>query len=157
MRIIIFLLIFFGSCQLNAQKPFEKNMAYAEIFGNGLILSANYERQLSAKPGLGLHLGLGLGGEKPAIPMGITYLMDIGKQRSFIETGLGVCLAERDVLDDTFAQPPTNTYQPAFIPSAGYRHHTRYGLMWKLIYSPFFSKERSEWVYFGVAAGWRFL
>lgn len=156
MRITLLLLAFFGSCQLFGQNSAKKNMAYAEVFGNGLLLSANYERQLSDKPGFGLHLGIGLGGNKPAIPLGMVYLVDLKKEKSFIETGMGVCFAERDFLDDSFAKPLTNEYQAAYIPSLGYRHHSRSGLMWKLIYSPFFSKERSEWLFFGGAVGWRF-
>lgn len=142
--------------QVQAQTKFKKHTIYAEVLGNGVVLSANYELQLSNKPGFGIHAGIGLGGVKPAIPLGMTYLIKIGKQKSFIETGIGITLGEKDLWDDNITQLTSNPYQPAFIPSVGYRHHTTYGLMWKLTYSPFFNKENNEPAFFGVSVGWRF-
>ena len=55
----------------------------------------NYEKQLSDKPGFGLHFGVGLAGDKPSFPFGAKYLFQLGKQRSFLEIGAGVILMER--------------------------------------------------------------
>lgn len=151
---IITLLIILNNVQ--AQKAFRRNTAYAELLGNGPVLSVNYELQTCNKPGWGIHAGIGLGGYKPAIPLGVIYLVNLGKQKSFLETGLGVTLAEEDVWSTKQVNTDANPYQPAFIPSVGYRHHTPYGLMWKFIYSPFFHKKRSEWKFFGASVGWRF-
>jgi hypothetical protein len=152
----IFILALVITTQLLAQKSFKRNTAYAEILGNGMRLSANYEYQLSSKPGFGLHIGIGLGGYNPAIPFGVKYLIDLGNKKSFVETGTGVTLAERGMWDEKQQNQDRNPYQPGFIPSVGYRHHTHYGLMWKLIYSPFVTKGRKEWNFWGVAIGWRF-
>ena len=152
----IFIVAVITVTQLQAQKSFKRNTAYAEILGNGMMISANYEYQLGSNPGFGLHIGIGLGGDKPAVPLGVKYLIDLGNKKSFIETGLGVTFAERGMWDEKLQNQNTNPYQPGFIPSIGYRHNTSYGLMWKLIYSPFFNKERSEWKFGGIAIGWRF-
>lgn len=156
MKKIVIALLLITALQAQGQKIFKKHSVYAEVLGNGIKLSANYELQLADKPGFGIRSGIGLGGAMPAIPLGVVYLVDIGKQRSFIETGLGITLAEKDLWVDNKSPLPSNPYQVAFIPSVGYRHHTTFGLMWKTIYSPFFNKENNEPGFFGAAVGWRF-
>lgn len=159
MRKILLITIFiFTASQLPAQKSFQKNTLYAEIMGSGVVLSANYERQLSDEPGFGLYIGAGLGGDKPAIPLGAKYLYDIGgKRKSFIETGAGIVLAEEDVWDDSPipVQKDKNPYKVAFVPCIGYRHHTPYGLMWRINYTPVFSSYRNIPLFGGVSIGWR--
>lgn len=156
MRKVFILLLMIAAIQLQAQKTFKQHSAYAEILGNGGVLSVNYELQLKKKAGFGIHVGIGLGGDKPAIPLGVKYLIAIGGQKSFLETGAGFTLAEREFWVERINRLPYNPYQIAWIPSIGYRHHTNYGLMWKLIYSPFFHKDRKELLFFGAAIGWRF-
>ncbi len=156
MRKAFIILLMITATKLQAQKTFKQHSAYIEILGNSGLLSVNYELQLNKNPGFGMHAGIGLGGDKPAIPLGVTYLFQIGGQKSFLETGAGVTLAEREFWVERINRLPDNPYQIAWIPSIGYRHHTNYGLMWKLIYSPFFHKERTELLFFGAAIGWRF-
>jgi hypothetical protein len=140
----------------NSPKAFQKKYFYSEIAGNGLVLSANYERQLGNKPGLGLHIGAGLGGYKPAIPAGVNYLFGLGKHKSFIEAGAGVVFVEKDLWDDKNNIPDAdNSYKAGFTPTIGFRHHTAYGLMWRINYTPVFSKYRNLPVYAGISLGWR--
>lgn len=156
-RAILLLPLLLGILQLSAQNSFQQNTAYLEILGNGGLLSINYERQLNKQPGFGVHAGIGLGGNKPVIPLGITYLLKTRKSKSFIETGLGLTLGEKYFwISKLFNGAGANPYLAAFVPSVGYRHYTKYGLMWKLIYSPFFSPDRTELAFGGVAIGWRF-
>ncbi len=142
-------------CQLSAQKSFKRNTAYFEMLGNGLVLSLSYERQLSNKPGFGLHAGVGLAGEKPSFPVGVKYLFDLGRERSFLEVGAGVTLAEQDMWEENLNQPKADPYKAGFIPSVGYRHHAPKGFMWRVNYTPVFNKYRNELFYFGVSLGWR--
>jgi hypothetical protein len=137
-----------------SQTTFKKDLFYAELAGNGLVLSANYEKQILTKPGLGLHIGIGLGGDLPMIPTGVVYLFPLKKSNSFIEAGAGVTLAEENLLDDNLFIIST-AYRPVYIPSIGLRHHTHYGLMWKLIYSPAFSKSKTVPLFGGFSLGWR--
>jgi hypothetical protein len=145
-----------ATIQLAAQKPFKKNTFYAEILGNGMVLSINYERQLKNKPGLGYYLGIGLGGVKPAIPFGAKYLIDLKNHKSFIEAGAGITLGERDLwIERDIGSTVKNSYKPGFIPSIGYRHHTPYGFMWRVNYTPVFSGFRNIPLFFGLSLGWR--
>ena len=82
-KIFFFVAAIFAACQLPAQKCSKRNTGYFEIGGNGLVLSLNYERQITSKPGLGLHAGVGLAGDKPSFPLGAKSLLDLSKQRSF--------------------------------------------------------------------------
>lgn len=139
-----------------AQTRFRSNTFYSELAGNGLVLSLNYEKQIMKKSGLGLHVGAGLGGEKPMIPMGIIYLLPIKTTKSYIETGAGITLGEEEMLDEVNSVSHSKTYIPAYIPSVGFRHHTGYGLMWKIIYSPVFIKYRTVPYLGGFSLGWMF-
>ncbi len=156
MRNALFFIVTILACmQASAQKVFKKNTLYVEILGNGVVLSANYERQMGNKPGLGFHMGVGLGGDGPAIPLGAKYLFQLGNQKSFIETGVGVTLAERDLLDDKNNDLGDHSpYKAAFIPSIGYRHQTKYGLMWRVNYTPIFSAYRNILSFGGISIGW---
>ena len=154
-KIFFFVAAIFAACQLPAQKSFKRNTFYFEIGGNGLVLSLNYERQITNKPGLGFHAGVALAGDKPAFPLGAKYLFDLGKQRSFLEVGAGVTLAEQDMWEEDLNQVPGNPYKPGFIPSVGYRYNAPKGFMWRINYTPFFNKYRTELLFFGVSVGWR--
>jgi len=159
MRKIFFLVAaIFAACQLPAQKPFKRNTLYGEIMGNGIILSVNYEKQLSDKPGFGLHFGVGLAGDKPSFPFGAKYLFQLGKQRSFLELGAGVTLMERDMWKTNWTNvngAKRNSYGPGFISSIGYRYHAPNGFMLRINYTPVFNKYRIEPLFFGVSVGWR--
>src|ERR1700749_2091732 len=92
-------LLLFSNCF--TQSPFRKNTVYAEFCGNGLDWSANYERQLGNKPGLGVRAGIGYASSteefRVSIPVGVNYLFHISRQRSFLETGIGVTWAEENI------------------------------------------------------------
>jgi len=137
----------------NSQSNFKRNFLYAEAGGTGMTLSVNYERQLASKPGLGVHVGVGLGGELPVIPMGLKYLFPLRNPKSSIETGLGICLIDKEFLDNNSIAYPSTHYVAAIIPSAGYRHQTNYGLMWRANFTPVLSKTRS-FPFAGVSLGW---
>lgn len=141
------------------QSNFRKNTLFGEFGGNGVFLSLNYERQLGIKPGLGVHVGLGNADVDEnfafTIPVGMDYLFNIRNQKSFIEAGAGVTWALQNIWDGyNYTEP--HKYKPRFIPSIGYRHHTPYGLMWKITASPAFAKNNIIPFYPGISLGWRF-
>lgn len=148
-----FILLLFNA---KAQKTFKQNTVYAEIVGNGLILSANYERQLTKKPGLGLHVGIGLGGDMPAIPLGLKYIILFKNKKSLFEAGLGVTLMESEMWESKIIRTEKDPYQPGYIPSIGYRHHTKYGLMWRINFTPVYNKKIEPLYNGGLSIGWRF-
>ena len=144
-----------------AQNAFKKNDMYFEFLGNGIGASVNYERQLGNKPGLGLRLGVGyFSGDEQfrlSIPIGVNYLFAIGKNNSFLDAGVGGTWSGAAGL---------NTKEPAgardyservwsFIPSVGYRRHTKSNLMWRTSFTPVINKYRvMPWL--GVSIGKRF-
>ena len=154
----LFAILILMATQIKAQQQsFKKSTAYFEVGGNGIGFSVGYERQLGKKTGLGLHTGISLSGNKPGLVTGAKYLIDLGNHKSFLETGLGITLADREYLgakQDT--QTGQNPYTPALIPSVGYRHHTKYGLMWRINYTPVISRYNSLAFYPGISVGWRF-
>ena len=144
------------SHQLAAQKAFKRTTLYGEILGSGLVLSVNYEHQLKNKPGFAWYAGIGLGGEYPTIPAGIKYLFYSKNEKSFLEAGAGVAFAEKELWDEKYRNTSNSVhYGVGFVPTIGYRHHTRYGLMWRVNYTPFFYWTRTELLFFGISVGWR--
>jgi hypothetical protein len=156
MRKILLAAFTFSAVCCFAQTSFKKNTLYGELAGTGSFLSVHYEKQVLKKEGLGIHIGAGLGGEKPVIPIGAVYLFALKHTKSFIETGLTISFADRDWWDDHALNTQPNPYKPAFMPSAGIRHHTSYGLMWRLSYVPVFTKYRNVIGFGGFSLGWRF-
>jgi len=154
---LLFALAISITTQLAAQQPFKKTTLYGEIGGNGLgILSVNYERQIGTKPGLGLFVGISpLSGNKPSIVSGAKYLIKLHNDKSFLETGLGISFADREYMGSKTNNYEYNPYTPVLIPSVGYRHHTKYGLLWRVNYTPVFSKYNSLLLYPGISVGWR--
>ena len=155
---LLFCLIVCCSCCFS-QNSFRKNTVYAEFCGNGINWSANYERQLGNKPGLGVRAGIGYASSteefRISVPVGVNYLFDLSHQRSFIETGIGVTWAEQSIWKTGF-QNSSSTYEPGFFASIGYRHQAPYGLMWRIAYTPFFTKYRVGYLFLGLSAGWSF-
>lgn len=153
------LLLFVFPTFLSAQNS-KKNATYLQLGGNGLFLSANYERQLTNKLGLNAQIGAGLGNYKPAFPVGLNYLLNLKNQKSFIETGFSVVFAEKSLFyNDLIFQSPEpilQEYGTAYVPSIGYRYHASKGFMLKALYSPVFAKLKMNWAYYGIGIGWRF-
>jgi hypothetical protein len=158
MRIVaLFICFIILTVPLAAQKKFKQNSAYVELLGNGLILSASYERQVKQKPGLGWHIGIGLGGDLPAIPFGLRYLFVLDKnQKSLLETGFGATLLEKEMWKGAIGNGERDPYQPGFIPSVSYRRHASSGFMYRLSIMSVIHKTGSVPFFFGGSMGWRF-
>jgi hypothetical protein len=154
-KLLLLVILTLSTCICFSQNSFKKNAVYGELAGQGLWLSANYERQLSGKPGFGIHIGGSWGNIKPIISTGCNYLFKLKKKdKSFVEAGAGLTLTEASFL--SLKEVYNNNYTGLFIPSIGYRHHTHYGLMWKIVYSPAFSSVRTIPFDGGFSLGWRF-
>jgi len=118
-----------------AQAGFKRNDIYLEAGGNGLFVSVNYARQLTKTPGLGAHIGVGFYSENSfylTIPAGINYLFPLRNKKSFIDAGLGVTWARVDgrLFEKTMWYE--NQHYTNFIPSIGYRRHTRGNVIWRV-------------------------
>lgn len=145
---VAFISISFG------QTGFKKNDIYLEAGGNGLFGSLNYERQLTAKPGIGLRVGVGFYTEKAfylTIPVGVNYLFKLRKDNSFIDAGVGVTWTRMDAnLFGKKASSNDNSFVN-FVPSIGYRRHTNNDVMWRISLTPIANKDAfTPWIGFSV-------
>ena len=139
-----------------SQTSQKKNASYVQLLGNALILSVNYEHQISNKPILNFQIGAGLGGAKPNIPLGLNYLLPLYSSHSFMEAGVAGVLAERDMFNGEGYYVGGSPYTVAFVPQIGYRYHAHKGFLLKVHYSPVFVKDKSYFQNAGLALGWRF-
>lgn len=157
MKLIIAILLFSSfTLPCFCQTANKKNVVYLEVGGNGLFGSINYERQLSNEPGLGLRLGVGFYTEKAfylTVPVGINYLFELKENKSFIDAGLGVTWTSSN--GNLFGNTNNNEDFVNFIPSIGYRYHTRKNVMWKISITPVANKYTFvPWL--GIGVGKRF-
>lgn len=130
-----FVLLSFSLSLSFAQKSFQRNSFYLEAFGSGLFGSLNYERQLTKKPGIGLRIGAGFYTENAfylTLPVGVNYLFPLKKENRFIDAGFIVSPALRDA---NFRSKGDNKLTN-FVPSIGYRAHTKKDWMWRIAVSP---------------------
>lgn len=130
-----FCLLLFSFTHSFAQKSFQRNSFYLEALGSGLFGSLNYERQLTGKPGIGLRFGAGFYTENAfylTIPVGVNYLFPLKKQSRFVDVAFNVSPTFRD---GDFKSTGENKWVN-FIPSAGYRTHTKQNWMWRVALTP---------------------
>ena len=125
------------------QPILKKNDIYLEAGGNGLFASVNYERQLTKQPGFGLRLGVGFYSENAfylTIPVGINYLFKLKNDKSFIDAGLGVTWTRNDGNLFGDSKNSKGEHFVNFVPSLGYRRHTKQNLMWRVSVTPIANK-----------------
>jgi len=146
------------SSQLSAQTTFEKNDIYLEAGGNGLLGSVNYERQVTEKPGLGFRFGFGFYVEQAfyvTVPIGLNYLFPLKNNRSFIEAGLGLTFATFDRRTFDYDHYYGENNSANFVPSVGYRRHTKHSVMWRVSATPIINRyATTPWI--GASIGKRF-
>ncbi|NCU04954.1 MAG: hypothetical protein GXC73_13290 [Chitinophagaceae bacterium] len=131
---LLFIISFFSSYSF-AQETFRENSFYIEAFGSGLFGSLNYERQLTKKPGIGVRIGAGFYAEKASsltIPVGLNYLFPLKTNRRFIDAGFTVSPTYRDA----DFRSKGNDKWTNFVPSVGYRSHTKKDWMWRISITP---------------------
>lgn len=132
-----------------SKEKFRQNTMYAQFLGNGIVLSANYERQLFKKPGLSVHAGFGVCGEtgfnwnnssRLTIPVGVNYLLPLKKNNRFVDFGIGATYAKSDMqvymLVDYRNSNYVNTNYWSFVPSISYRIHTPKHMMYRYGITP---------------------
>lgn len=138
-----------------------RNTVFLEAFGNGLLGSINYERQLIKKPYLITRVGVGFYTESSiylTIPVSFHYLIALN-QNGFLETGIGATWAEYSADDRCSCDIDSNTddYINVFL-SLGYRKHFGRQWMWKINFSPIITNNHdinfTPWL--GIAIGKRF-
>ena len=137
-------------CTVSAigQNAFKKNSLYAELLGNGIYTSLNYERQLMNKPGIGFRLGVGyFSGDQKfriSLPVAINYLFILNNNTSFIDASIGTTWSGAAGLKKD-APDGVRDYSEhilSFVPGIGYRQHTNNSFMWRISFAPIINKYR---------------
>ncbi len=150
MNKVVALIALLASCFSSAfsQSPNEKqNLAYAELGGNGLLLSINYERKLFIQKGLTFHIGAGVYGADQTfltIPFGFDYLINLSNQKTFLDIGLGATYTKADVrlmtLIDYIPGKEPRHRDISFIPGVSLRHYTKKDWMIRFGITPVFNQ-----------------
>lgn len=145
---------------LSAQwKQEYRNALFVEFAGNGLLLSANYERILTTRPYFVLRAGLGVypnHSVKISLPLSYGYLLPLNREKNqFVEFGLGLTYVQADVklyrLIDYAGKAPKLSHVQ-FVPSLNYRIHASNGSIFKVGITPVYNQH--GWIpYFGVCYG----
>lgn len=146
-----------------AQKEISTNTraqaVYAELGGNGLLLSLNYDvRFANVQNGFGARAGLGFIADPfgdatgVTIPVGLNYL--IGNNRNFCEVGAGATFYS--LKGTSLFDVDVNESSILFIPSIGYRYQSASkGFIGRVAITPIVAKGGSAfWV--GISAGYKF-
>ncbi len=134
------------------------NTLYFELGGNGLFLSANYERQILKKTRLNFHIGTGIYGLKTSeltIPFGVNYLLRIQKSKTYLQFGFGATYTRADVKLYLIVDRNENYVHSTFInyvPSIGFRHQTDKNLMYRFNITPILN-QYSGLPFFGLSIG----
>ena len=147
---IIFLIVVFGAKNLLAQEAVEaasKNAFFAELLGNGIFFSVNYDYRLGNK--FGLRGGIGFVGKNErfggsgfsysntalTIPLGANLLL--GKNGKYFEVGAGITYVKGNegVISEEYS-PITGTlnFSYRYQPLGG-------GVMFKIGISPIFTND----------------
>lgn len=149
-KYIVSLFILATTTSLFGQNTFKKNDFSFEFAGNGIWASLNYERQLMDKPGLGVRFGIGYfsGDEKfrVSIPIGVNYLFKIKSGKSFIDAGVGAtwsgAVGMKTFKQEALTGRDYSEHIWSFVPSIGYRHHTKGEFMWRVSFTPIINRYR---------------
>lgn len=150
------------SLQPTANGKYRKSL-FAEISGNGIGITGNFDMRLKANQnnGLGFRVGAGSGGnyfsddnetinKYISLPLGLNYIL--GNKRSGFETGIGIT--------PQFAVNPTNdgtkTKADGFL-NIGYRFQPiNKGVMFRTTWTPGVNRSGIYADEFGISVGYSF-
>lgn len=143
--------------------PREKSRAvYAEIFGNGIIYSFNYDQRFANRlDGLGFRAGISYiaidGVSVSTIPLGLNYLL--GKNGKYFELGAGATYGIGVDRSNTFASGSDETTGDGFIGTMtlGYRSEPKDGgFLFRAALTPVFGNGVFWPLFAGISFGYAF-
>ena len=156
-----------GSAQ-PAERRYTENCVYAELFGQGILYSLNYEHRfvpsLSGRIGFtswSMPLFFGLGGGRIdflGVPVMMNYLT--GEGSGHLELGAGIIVCRASAHAEWFWEEPTGivTEETKVLGTAtiGYRYQpSRKGMLFRIGFAPIFNSRRVLPTG-GISAGWAF-
>lgn len=148
----------FSQSAAETKKPGAAKNVYAELFGNGLMLSLNYDfRFAQQQNGWGMRIGAGFfdggtGNGVLTIPVAVNYL--IGTSSSYLELSLGATFA---TFDDDYRS--FYFYYPSkllVVPGIGYRYQPKgRGFTGRLALSPLIATNGKAIPFGGLSVGYK--
>ncbi len=146
-----------------SQTSLKKNTLFAEVGGNGLLFSGNYERQITKFPEYRFRLGIGCYSTDP-LPtyiLGLNYVRKIGVRNTFLDAGLGATYVDKNVSLYWIVEHQNNTNfenesHLSFIPNIGFRWVFSNNLMWRVSFTPIIN-QNGFIPYLGFSFGYQFL
>jgi hypothetical protein len=137
------LLVLAAAGAASAQHYYAKETSlYAEFFGRGGELSANFEKILGEK--VTVQAGIGFTGvvfrQGLVVPFGMSYLAAVD-DRNFLEIGVGGAYVDidDDATDDTWLDVQES--QTVVTGTLGYRFIGHYGFTYRLAFTPAWTKD----------------
>lgn len=140
----LFLLLFLSHFSAYAQfdeeikRPPKFNAVYAELGGNGLLVSVQYERRLFSKIDLHARIGAGIYGEDKnlTVPVGLDYNLCLDKLHQFVDFGFGITCTKAVVDLYATVERKEPNYKPKDyflipIPSVQYKYAGKRGFLFK--------------------------
>ena len=129
----------------HAQRYYAKETAlYAEFYGSGGELSANFEKLVGEK--VSIRVGAGLTGvtfrQGYVIPFGVSFLL--GKDRNFLEIGGGGAWVDIDENGTEKTYLNLDEDQVVVTGMFGYRFIGHYGFTYRLAFTPAYTKDGFE-------------
>ncbi|MBK6936777.1 MAG: hypothetical protein IPH18_07705 [Chitinophagaceae bacterium] len=138
-RNLLFLILICCITVMNAQQPFKRNTLFIELGGNGLMASVNYEREIIKGTGIRFQAGTGFYGSDLTVPVGLNYLINMGKSKSWLELGTGATYTKADVhlyaIAD-YRKLHINKQYWNLIPSIGVRSVTKENFVYRIRFTP---------------------
>ena len=161
----------FSATKINAQKDIKKNSIYAEIGGNGVLYSINYERlfKLSKLFNVTSRIGYGYTDnfnfnklKTNSIPFEINGLFSLSKEKHFIEIGSGVTYM---YIEDQSTES-SNFGTLIYAARLGYRYQKpNGGIMYRIGITPLYDfysdqqnlvKSNTWFIFGGISIGYNF-
>ncbi len=126
-----------------------KNFIFAEVGGNGLLLSINYEHLI--KENIGIRIGAGTAGYSGlTLPIMLNYYFF---EKPKLELGIGLLSISKMLSNDLIGEEGTLISFTLGLKS----YKKNGGFLFRLSFTPFYNLSKSNFVlYGGLSVGWAF-
>lgn len=124
------------TCFGQSKPPIKKNIIDITLGGTGIFASINYSRVLLAKENYFINTSLGIGTVASGATIPHQLTINLGKQSSFFETGIGGILWSGT---DTSSSRINTKNSYNLSPILGWRKYTKSNLVFRIYANPIFN------------------
>ena len=155
-KLILLLILVLISFNLFSQEKFNRQAAYVELLGSGVIGSVNYDFHFKpGNDGFGIRGGFGYVPDGLVFPIGLNGL--IGKNRIAFEYGVGISAAIllNSVSNVQAFSTGIDNFVYIWFAKAGIRvTPKKNGLFFNFHWNPLVNSVETEWAWFGLGIGY---